>query len=67
MTDIHDVAVVLDELIEALQVQVKELETLVTHVEQVSPRMGYTSQLPVVRAQLSALHLRVKQMRQPAG
>jgi hypothetical protein len=52
----------LEDLIDVLHLQAKDLEKLVTAVEQATGRLGYESQLSVVASELSELHHRVKHL-----
>jgi hypothetical protein len=63
----NEVAAILEELIEALQVQAKELDKLITHVQQVSPRLGYKSEISAVSATLSKLRLQMRETVPPSG
>jgi hypothetical protein len=59
--DTNELTAVLEELIEALQVQAKELDKLITHVQQVSPRLGYKSEISAVSATLSKLRMQMRE------
>jgi len=50
----------LEDLIGVLQLQARELEKLVVHVEQVAGRLGYQPKFSVVAAELTALHMRLQ-------
>ncbi len=65
MINAEQLGAVVEDLIEALHLQAKELEKLVTHVEQVAPRLGYTPQFSVVSAKFAELHRRVQKLREP--
>jgi hypothetical protein len=64
--DNEELAAILEELIDVLRLQAKDLENLVGHLEQVTPRLGYTPQLSAVAAELNALHRRIQKLRGPA-
>ena len=50
-------------LIEVVQLQAKELEKLVAHVEQVTTRLPYQHQFALAVSELSELHQRIKKMK----
>lgn len=58
-----ELAAVVDELIEVLHLQARELERLVTHVEQVTVHLPEKSEIAAVRASLTVLHQRIKKLR----
>ena len=60
---VEELAAVVDELIEVLHLQARELEKLTAHVGQVTGRLPEESELSVVRSTLSGLHLRVQKLR----
>jgi hypothetical protein len=55
---------VVEELIEILHLQSKELEKLITHIEQVTTRLSYANEIPAVSSGLSKLHLQIKDLMQ---
>ncbi|HLI75773.1 MAG TPA: hypothetical protein VKV02_02415 [Acidobacteriaceae bacterium] len=63
MVDVEQLAAVVEELVGVLQVQARDLERLITHVEQVTTRLPESNELAVVRAELAALHVRIKKLR----
>jgi hypothetical protein len=63
MVNIEQLAAVVEELIGVLQVQARDLERLIAHVEQVTTRLPQASELSVVRSELAALHVRIKKLR----
>ncbi|MCI0465341.1 MAG: hypothetical protein L0Z62_51120 [Gemmataceae bacterium] len=63
MVDVEKLAAVVEELVEVLQLQARDLERLITHVEQVTTRLPEANELSVVRSELAALHVRLKQLR----
>jgi hypothetical protein len=63
MVNTDELAAVVDELIEILQLQARELEKLITHVGQVTVRLPEESEVSVVRSGLSGLHHRIKKLR----
>jgi len=62
--EIKQLAEIVEELIEAMHLQATELEKLLSHVQQVSPRMGYTSEIPAVAAEMTKLRLEMKKLRE---
>jgi hypothetical protein len=60
----EDLAAIVDELIEVLHLQTKELEKFIAHVEQVTTRMPEESEMSVIRSTLSGLHVRIKKLRE---
>jgi hypothetical protein len=60
---VEELAAVVDELIEVLHLQAKELENLIAHVEQVTVHLPEGSEMSVIRSSLSGLHLRIKKLR----
>jgi hypothetical protein len=62
MADPEQLQAFLADLVEVLHLQAKELEKLVTHVEQQTTRMVEPSQFSVVASELSELHHRIKQL-----
>lgn len=62
MADTEPLHQILEDLIEVLHLEAKELEKLVTHVEQQTTHLAESSQLPLVASELSELHHRVKQL-----
>jgi hypothetical protein len=60
---VEELATVVDELIQVLHLQAKELERLIAHVEQVTVSLPEESEMSVIRSSLSGLHLRIKQLR----
>ena len=63
MTEIDEVAGVLEDLIDLMHLQVKELQKLTTHVEQTTDRVTYGTQLPLIASELNGLHQRLRQLR----
>ena len=63
MVDVEQLAAVVEELVVVLQVQARDLERLISHVEQVTTRLPATNELAVIRSQLAALHARIKKFR----
>lgn len=60
--DLKQLAAIVDELIEAMHLQAMELEKLLTHLQQVTPRMAHTSEIPAVAATVKKLRLEMKQL-----
>lgn len=52
----------LEDLIEVLHLQVKELEKLISHIAQQATYLGHKNQLPLVVSELSELHQRIKKL-----
>src|SRR5438552_3167457 len=67
MTDVEQLAGVVQELGEVLQLQARDLEQLIARMEQVTARVPEAGDLSVVRSQLAALHVRVKKLRAGRG
>lgn len=63
MVDVEQLAAVVEELVQVLQLQARELERLIAHVEQVTTRLPEANELSVVRSELAALHVRIKKLR----
>ena len=60
---VDELAAVVDDLIEVLHLQARELEKLIGHVEQVTAHLPEASEMSVIRSSLSGLHQRVKKLR----
>jgi hypothetical protein len=69
MQDMNELTAVVQDLIDILQFQAKELEKLITHVAQVTTRLPEANEIAVVRSELSALQVRVRKLRglEPPG
>jgi hypothetical protein len=63
MAKLEELIRVVEDLIQVMHLQAKELEKLVTRVNQVT-RLDYENQLPLVASELSELHVRIKKLRQ---
>jgi hypothetical protein len=63
MAEVERLAAIVEELIAALQLQARDLERLIAHVEQDTNRLPEANELAVVRSQLAALHVRMKKLR----
>jgi hypothetical protein len=61
--EVEELAAVVDDLIEVLHLQARELEKLIAHVGQVTVHLPEESAMSVVRSSLSGLHLRIKKLR----
>jgi hypothetical protein len=61
--EVEELAAVVDELIEVLHLQARELEKLIAHVEQVTVHLPEESEMSVIRSSLSGLHLRTPRLR----
>ncbi|NLT68704.1 MAG: hypothetical protein GXX84_19095 [Acidobacteria bacterium] len=60
--DLKKLAGIVDELIEIMELQAAELEKLLTHVQRVTPRMGYQSEIPAVAAGMKKLRIEMKKL-----
>ena len=60
---VDELAAVVDDLIEVLHLQARELEKLIGHVEQVTAHLPEASEMSVIRSSLSGLHLRIRNLR----
>jgi hypothetical protein len=60
---LEQLAAVVDELIEVLQLQARELEELIARVGQVTVHLPEESKVSVIRSALTGLRLRVKELR----
>ncbi len=63
MKNSDEFAIILDDLVEVLHLQAKELENLIAHVEQVTRKMPEESRMSVVRSSLTGLHHRIRKLR----
>jgi len=61
--NVDELSAIVDELIEVLHLQARELENLITHVEQMHSRLPEESEMSVIRSSLTALHQRIKKLR----
>ena len=61
--NVEELAAVVDELIEVLHLQARELEKLIAHVGQVTAHLPEEREVSVIRSSLSGLHLRLKKLR----
>ena len=61
--NVEELAAVVDELVEILHLQAKELENLIAHVEQVTVHLSEESEMSVIRSSLSGIHLRLRKLR----
>jgi len=62
MADCEQLRQIVEDLVEVMHLQAKELEKLVEHLEQVVGHLSYQHQLSVVASELSELHIRVKKL-----
>ena len=60
---VDELAAVVDDLIEVLHLQARELEKLIGHAEQVTAHLPEGSEMSVIRSSLSGLHLRIRNLR----
>jgi len=63
MADPQELAAIVQELIEVFQLQARDLEKIVAHLEQTTDRLKEPSQLPLVVSELTGLHQRAKALR----
>jgi hypothetical protein len=61
--DTEELAAVVDELIEVLHLQARELGDLIAHVGQVTDHLPEESRMSVIRSSLTVLHQRIKKLR----
>ena len=61
--NVEELAAGVDELVEILHLQAKELENLIAHVEQVTVHLSEESEMSVIRSSLSGIHLRLRKLR----
>lgn len=64
--NIEALATIIEDLIVALQVQARQLEKLITEVEQVTVHMPEKREMAVIQSSLSELHLRIKKLQTEA-
>jgi hypothetical protein len=60
---VEELAAIVDELVEVLHLQARELEKLIGHVQQVTTRLPEEREMSVIRSSLSGLHQRLKKLR----
>jgi hypothetical protein len=60
---VEEIVAVVDELLEILDLQGRELEKLIAHVGQVTGRLPEESGMSVIRSSLGGLRLRTKKLR----
>jgi hypothetical protein len=61
--NVDELATVVDELIEVMHLQARELEKLIAHVEQVTVHLPEENEMSVIRSSLTGLHQRMKRLR----
>jgi hypothetical protein len=61
--NIEELAAVVDELIEVMHLQARELEKLIAHIEQVTVHLPEKSETAVILSSLTGLHQRIKKLR----
>jgi hypothetical protein len=62
-TEIEPLRQIIADLIDVMHLQAKELEKMITHVEQVTGyHLGYQDRFSLVASELSELHSRVKKL-----
>jgi hypothetical protein len=64
MTNVDQLAGVVEDLIQVMHLQTKELEQLVARVGQVT-HLGYDNQMPLIASELSALRQWIVKLREP--
>jgi hypothetical protein len=62
MADCEPLRKVVEDLIEVMRLQTKELEKLVERVEQIAGHLAYQPQFSVVSSELSELRVRVQKL-----
>ncbi len=67
MSQLEPLRQAVEDLIEVMHLQARELEKLVAQVEQLTGRLSYEPQLSVVVSELSELHHRVKKLADGSG
>jgi hypothetical protein len=60
---VDELASIVDDLIEVLHLQARELEDLIIHVQQRHSHLPEESEMSVVRSSLTGLHQRIKELR----
>jgi hypothetical protein len=60
---VNEPASIVDDLIEVLHLQARELKHLITHVEQLHSHLPEESKMSVIRSSLTGLHQRTKELR----
>jgi hypothetical protein len=63
MANTEELAAIVDEFIEIMHLQARELEKLIIHVEQVTRHLPEESEMSVIRSGLSGMHFRIKKLR----
>jgi hypothetical protein len=61
--DTTELSQIVADLIEVMHLQSKEIEKLVSHVEQVTGHLSYRHQFSLVASELSDLHQRIQNLR----
>lgn len=61
--DVEPLAAIVEELIAIMQLQARELEKLITWVEQVTDHLPEANELSVVQSGLTTLNVRIKGLR----
>ena len=64
MADYEQLRKVVEDLVEAMHLQTKQLEILVERVEQVAGHLGFENRLSVIASELSEIHRRVQGLRE---
>jgi hypothetical protein len=67
MSKSEQLRAIVEELIDVVHDQTRELEKLIGYVERLTGHLGYENQFSVISSRLSDLHLRAKKLKSPAG
>lgn len=62
MNNQSELVAIVNDLVEAMHLQTKELEKLVAHIEQVTTHLPYQHRFSLIASELSAIHQRVKKL-----
>ncbi len=65
MTETKQLEKVVQDLVEVMHFQAKEIERLVSHLEQVTSQLPYRSEFPVIASELSELRGRIQKLQAP--
>jgi hypothetical protein len=63
MAEYEQLRQVVEDLVEVMHLQTKQLEQLVERVEQVAGHLGFENRLSVIASELSEIHRRVQRLR----
>jgi hypothetical protein len=67
MADHEQLRKIVEDLIDVMHLQAKEMEKLVDHIEQATGHLGYQTQFSVIASELSELHIRIRKHGLPPG